>query len=496
MLNLSELRRAARLLEDTLDGTRLHRVLQIDNYTLILLWQGVLGKPRVLLSCHPDFARICSVDDVPTGELSASSFHEYLSAHLLGFSCAGLSVSDSNRQASIRLRRADRSFELVLSILGPRSNIYLLDFGRELLHCMRPLEETRRELSLGGPWRDPDGSVRSAGDDRWAGMPDELFLRQVATIYQKLERSRQAAVLARRIENLMAKEEAFLARKAINLLQDLGAARQAEDYRRQGEMLKGVLHTLKLGDDLAIAADYETGERVEIVLDPKLSPAANLESYFARYQKESRGTAIIEQQHHQVMGLLAQLETAREALRETAGQENPDPEALQKLAAQPLLRRLLARHHSSQKAAIPRTKQPAKQDVPGRLLPKRYRTEDGLDIWVGRSDAGNDYLTTRLARGNDLFFHLDGYPGSHVILRTEGKNDAPPRSILDACELAVHFSKMKESYSADVHMAHVKDVKKPRGSKAGLVCVRGGKTIHLRRSSQRLENILASRLDE
>src|SRR5881409_3443510 len=57
---------------------------------------------------------------------------------------------------------------------------------------------------------------------------------------------------------------------------------------------------------------------------------------------------------------------------------------------------------------------------------KCYRSTDGLEIWVGRSDEGNDYMTTRLARGNDLFFHLEGAPGSHVILRTEGRADPPP----------------------------------------------------------------------
>jgi predicted ribosome quality control (RQC) complex YloA/Tae2 family protein len=104
-------------------------------------------------------------------------------------------------------------------------------------------------------------------------------------------------------------------------------------------------------------------------------------------------------------------------------------------------------------------------------------------------------LTTRLARGNDLFFHLEGYPGSHVVLRTEGRTDPPPKSILDACELAVHYSKMKNADRADVHMAPIKNVKKPKGAKPGLVYVRSGKTVHLKRDPKRLQNILASRLD-
>jgi predicted ribosome quality control (RQC) complex YloA/Tae2 family protein len=115
---------------------------------------------------------------------------------------------------------------------------------------------------------------------------------------------------------------------------------------------------------------------------------------------------------------------------------------------------------------------------------------------VGRSDAGNDQLSTRLARGNDLFFHLDGAPGSHVVLRTEGRADPPPEALLDACELAVHFSKLRNASRADVHVVPIKNVKKPKGAKAGLVLVHGGKTIHLRRASARLERVLASRIEE
>ena len=134
--------------------------------------------------------------------------------------------------------------------------------------------------------------------------------------------------------------------------------------------------------------------------------------------------------------------------------------------------------------------------LPRRLHPRRYRSVDGLEIWVGRSDEGNDQLTPRLARGLDLFFHLDGAPGSHVVLRTEGRPDPPPDSVIDACELAVHFSKSSNAGRADVHVVPIKNVKKPRGAKRGLVYVTGGRTVHLRRESSRLERLLASRIDD
>ena len=115
-----------------------------------------------------------------------------------------------------------------------------------------------------------------------------------------------------------------------------------------------------------------------------------------------------------------------------------------------------------------------------RLAPRRYPTAGGLEIWVGRSDAANDHLTTRLARGKDLFFHLDGAPGSHVILRTGGRDDPPSEALLDACELAVHFSRAKKASRADVHVVPIKNVRKSKGAKPGLVTVHGGRSVHLR----------------
>ena len=133
--------------------------------------------------------------------------------------------------------------------------------------------------------------------------------------------------------------------------------------------------------------------------------------------------------------------------------------------------------------------------MPGPGAPRRYPTDGGLEIWVGRNDAGNDFLTTRLAAGNDLFFHLDGAPGSHVILCVEGSAEPPPESLLDACELAVHFSKQKNAGRADVHVVPIKQVKKPKGAKPGLVYVTGGRSLHLRREEARLERLLASRIE-
>jgi predicted ribosome quality control (RQC) complex YloA/Tae2 family protein len=496
MLSISELRRAARILEEEFSGAALKRIFQPAAKQLVLSFEGTLGKRSMLLSCDPEYARVCRAETLPKSESSSTSFCEYIRAHLVGTVLSGIETSDEDRRIGLRLQSRSDCHVLLLSILGARSNVYLLESGGRLVHAMRPLDATRRELKLGELWSNPRSAAPSAGIDRWEAAPDELYLETIANSYRQLEEKREAEVLARRIEQAIRKEQTFLERKLINLQEDLGNAKLAEIYRQKGELLKSVLHSVKTGDGSIAATDYQTGEIVEIPLDPKLSPAANLESYFTRYQKETRGVQIIQQQLETLEASRTELEVIEQKINEMRQNNRLDIEALENISLLPGIRRLIMRHTPKQKSPQIHAKSADKRTIPARLQPKRYKTQDGLEIWVGRNDEGNDYLTTRLARGNDLFFHLEGYPGSHVVLRTEGRTDPPSGALLDACELAVHFSKLKNAGRADVHVAPIKDVKKPKGAKPGLVYVRKGKIIHLKRDPKRMQGILASRLNE
>ncbi|APF19668.1 protein of unknown function DUF814 [Caldithrix abyssi DSM 13497] len=103
---------------------------------------------------------------------------------------------------------------------------------------------------------------------------------------------------------------------------------------------------------------------------------------------------------------------------------------------------------------------------------KKFRSTSGLDIWVGMDDATNDQLTFKESHGNDLWFHVHGFPGSHVILRCgETEVEADKQSIKEAAQLAAYFSKMRNAKKVAVHYCRVFDVKKPRGAKPGSVVI-------------------------
>ena len=83
-----------------------------------------------------------------------------------------------------------------------------------------------------------------------------------------------------------------------------------------------------------------------------------------------------------------------------------------------------------------------------------------------------------------------------MILRTGGLSDPPSDAILDACELAAHYSKAKNASRVDVHVVPIANVRKPKGAKPGLVEVHGGKNVHLRREEARLQRVLEARIED
>jgi len=326
------------------------------------------------------------------------------------------------------------------------------------------------------------------------------FLEAIATYYRAAIEDQVAGSDRRRLTKVLKKARKSASRRVQRIEDELSEAEEASTLQRNGELLKANLSKIESGSASVIVLDFETGEPVEIALDPRLSAKKNLNSIFKRYQKLLR----------RLTKAGGQVDLARETLRtlEALEEEVEEAESIEEILTRDFVRRLLARPTQKSDATskrplaagsaiVGRPALPAiYRNMPRKLHPRRYQSEDGLEIWVGRSDEGNDMLTTRFARGKDLFFHLDGAPGSHVILRTQGREDPPPESVLDACELAIHFSKQKNATRADVHVVPIKNVKKPKGAKRGLVYVSGGKSIHLRREASRLERLQRTRIED
>ncbi len=156
MLFLGELERAARILEGLVVGHRVQAVVQPDAQSVVLTLYGDGARTHLLFSGRPGSARVSRLAAPPRALPEPPAFARYLRAHVMGARVGGVRLLDGDRQLALRLDAADGAFELLLQIFGRRSNVYLLREGA-LVAALRPLRETRSELSPGEPWRSPEG---------------------------------------------------------------------------------------------------------------------------------------------------------------------------------------------------------------------------------------------------------------------------------------------------------------------------------------------------
>jgi predicted ribosome quality control (RQC) complex YloA/Tae2 family protein len=101
-----------------------------------------------------------------------------------------------------------------------------------------------------------------------------------------------------------------------------------------------------------------------------------------------------------------------------------------------------------------------------------YRTldVDGFTVLVGKSDADNDRLTFDVAEPEDVWMHVAGYSGSHVVVRNPDHLPSLPREVLErAAEYAAWYSKGRDAGKVEVHVCRAGDVSKPRGFPVGKV---------------------------
>lgn len=110
----------------------------------------------------------------------------------------------------------------------------------------------------------------------------------------------------------------------------------------------------------------------------------------------------------------------------------------------------------------------------------KYALPGGWEALAGKTDAANDLLSLKTASANDLWFHVHGLPGSHVLLRGPEGETVSNATIKQAAAIAAWHSKARSAGIVPVACTEAKNVSKPRGAKPGTVTIKREKTIEVR----------------
>ncbi len=226
-----------------------------------------------------------------------------------------------------------------------------------------------------------------------------------------------------------------------------------DKYRIYGEMINTYGYSLEPSAKVLECLNYYTNEEIKVPLDPQLSPHENSVKYFDRYAKLKRTYEALSTQIEETKEEIDHLDSISTALDIAVAEED-----LIQLKEELIEYGYIKRHFTGKKG----------KKVRITSKPFHYISSDGFHMYVGKNNYQNEELTFKFATGNDWWFHAKGIPGSHVIVKSEGK-ELPDQTFEEAGRLAAYYSKGREGEKVEIDYIQKKHVKKTPGGKPGFV---------------------------
>jgi predicted ribosome quality control (RQC) complex YloA/Tae2 family protein len=500
MMELAVLRKVAEELDELLGRGHVNKIHQpLPREIVLRIRVPGAGEKRLMISADPRVGRAHLTSLRIPNPQRPPRFCAYLRSHLQGALITGVSCAPDDRVLRIAAIRGPREEpsrrDLVLELLGRDSNILLVDGATGLImeclhripekehgtrivlpnyryepppkHAARvrdPVDESESGPVAAGITTLPSGKKRltlhgSAPEDELFDSMNEaadaFFTRELGSILLEASRRSLLGPLKSKMRSLQ--------RRLGKIEADGTRLKKLAERQEEGELLKANLHRVRKGAASIEVEDWATGRKRLVNLDPALDAVANMERIFKRAAKGKRG-------ERKVPARLRETREERAALEDLIFfvESAVSAEELDRLA--PELPRSRVQAGTDAQPAVKRSGKGTAS------LLRTFRTGSGREVLVGRSGKGNDQIL-RKARKGDLWFHVEGVPGAHVLLPRRDKGPPDPDDVEFAAGLAVEFSKAKGKGRVEVIVADVKDVSRLKGALPGQVRVRRRRTI-------------------
>lgn len=277
------------------------------------------------------------------------------------------------------------------------------------------------------------------------------------------------------ILHILTNAEARLHKKLDLQRGELADCDKGVEYKKYGDLITANLYLLERGMREATLTDYEQYNEADgsygectVPLDSRLSPSANAQVYYKKYNKSKTAREELTRQIALGEAELSYVYTVFDAL--TKAETDADlAEIRDELYRSGYASRMKQyREHKTKNPTV-----------------AQFLTPSGRRILCGKNNVQNEYITHKLADRNDYWFHAKGVPGSHVVLVTDGEEPSDEDFTL-AAEVAAHYSKAAGGQNVGVDYTLVRHVKKPAGGKPGLVIYHTNWTAYVTPDGERI----------
>ncbi len=304
---------------------------------------------------------------------------------------------------------------------------------------------------------------------------DDFYYQKETSEYFKNERNS----LLKYILSILHKYD----KRLINIQEKLKECENMETYRLYGELITSNLYQFdanKKENEITLLNYYDNTE-IKIPLDSRYNLNENAKRYFKKYNKLKNALEVVTKQKEETNKELDYLQSIVYELENAISisdtyeifDEISENDIFQNLQGDKKLRNTFS-IRKLKKSKLTKNKNVS-------FNPIKY-TIDGYTVLIGRNNKENDYLTLKYAHKFDLWFHVKDFHGSHTILCLSNNDDInriSDSTLAKVAKLAVTHSKAKNSSNVPVDYCQVRYVKKPSGSKPGMVIYTDYKTIYI-----------------
>ena len=466
-----------RELNEELTGGRIEKIRQPGKDIILLtVKRRDKGPCTVLISASGGRARVHLTAEQYDNPAEPPMFCMLLRKHLTGSIIEEITQPGEDRVLCFNIKNTDElgrqgAEKLYIELMQRAPDIVLAGEDGIIIDCILRRDYDRdmyRRLYPGMIYRlpqKPEGFVAPEEPT----MPD---LGEAANLseyldgyFSKKEKDelirRKSKELRTIIQNAVKRTE----RKLGAQREELEHTKTRDAIRREADLITANMYKIKRGDEAVIVQDYfdECCPEVEIKLDPLKSPSANAAAMYKQYNKLKTAEQYLSRLIGENEEKLEYYKSTLDELSRAASEKDIE-EIRQEITSAGLIK---GRRQNGQQKKV--KKQP----------PISCRTSGGFEVLAGRNNTQNDELTFKLANRNDIWLHVKGYHGSHVILKTAFETPSG-RDIYEAAQVAVANSEAAGSTNTAVDYCQVKYVKKPSGALPGRVVYTEYETILVR----------------
>lgn len=302
--------------------------------------------------------------------------------------------------------------------------------------------------------------------------------KMLDTYFESRDRDTRVKQKATDILKILTNSESRLLKKIDKQRAELEECKEGEKYKKQGDLITSNIYAIERGMKRVELVDYEnydeesgTFGKIVIELDTRLSPSANAQRMYKKYNKCKNAQRELTLQIEKAEQELKYIYSVFDALSHA---ENTSD-----------LVEIRDELYTSGYASKMKNYRPVKKKNTSYM---KFRTTDGYTVLCGKNNIQNEYITFNLASKSDYWFHVKNKPGSHVVMICNGE-EPDAINFTEAAEIAAHYSSVNESANIAVDYTFARHVKKVQGANPGLVIYHTNWTAYVTPSAEKIAKL-------